>query len=57
MEKTRSRLVHATRNREAFLSKVEEYCARPDVKGATVLEIIPYAIDELMNSEADAPQE
>jgi hypothetical protein len=57
MNKTSAMVVHATRNREALFSKVDEYCARPEIRGATVFEIIPYAIIELMNAEADAPQE
>lgn len=54
MKKTNALVLHATRNREAFFAKVVEYCARPEVEGATVLEVITDAIVELMNSEADA---
>ena len=57
MKKVNSMVIHAQRNREAFFSKVQEYCARAEIRGSTVLEVIPYAINELMISEADAPQE
>lgn len=56
MKKINSMLIYAERNREAVFSRVQEYCARPEIKGATVLEIIPYAIDELMRLESDGPR-
>ncbi len=51
MKKINSMLLLAIRNREAFFSKVDEYCGRPEIRGATVFEVIPHAIKELAEAK------